>query len=272
MFPLPRTTLAKALSCLSIAFLIPFSNAQDSKRLLSDEQQNLIQRQLSWDANLPGKLNPAGLSFQFFKTDERTFSDRHLVSYRAYVPGAPENEKYSLTIWKLGAEPHPLSGAVYVNAKGLLMTHKPRPDEENSDFLGGSELEFDVQAARGEPVRYALSSTDHELLVTGTVIPFPLKDADGSCALEVRLVTPDADVVLISADGLPPNTEVPFDISVAGTPEMEKFNTNANGHAVTSAIPPAIGKDPGSLKVTLATTGCSTAVELPWGKGSYHPF
>jgi len=272
MFPLLRITFARSLPFFCTAFLITVSIAQDSTQILLDEAQDLIQRQMRWDANQPGKLNPAGLSFQFFKTDERTSSDKQLVSYRAYVLGAPESKKYSLTVWKLGSEPHILSGAVYVNAKGLLMTHKPRPEEENSDFAGGSELELVAQAARGEPIRFALSSADKEIFVRGTVVPFPLKDTDGSCVLEARLAMPDAGAVLISADGLPPNTEVPVQISVAGEPEMRKFDVNANGHAVMPVVPFIAGKDHGSLKVALTTKDCSTAVELPWGKGSYKPF
>jgi hypothetical protein len=272
MFSLPRFAHANALSCLCLAIFVPVSFAQESKQFIMDEVQDLLHRQMGWDDNLPGKMNPAGLSFQFFKTDETTSTGKRLASYRAYVPGAPENKKYTLSMWRIGSDPHILSNEIYVNAKGLLMVHKPRPEEEESDFAGGNELQLFVSAARGDAVRYSLASADRQLLIFGTLVPFPLRDADDrGCLLEVRLVQPDARVVLISADGLPPSTEVPFQMVTSDVPDTEKFNTNAQGHAVTAGVVFVEGKDRGSLRVTLDTKDCSTAVEIPWGKGSYKP-
>ncbi len=231
----------------------------------------MLQRQISWDENSPSEKNPNGLFFQFSKTDETTSSGKRVVLYRAYVVGAPENKKYTLTMWRLGADARILSNQVYVNAKGLLMVHKPSPEQENSDFVGDAELHFAVQAARAEPVRYALASTDKALLVYGTVVPFPLTDNDRGCELEVRLALSDATAVLIYADGLPANKEIPFQKLSADKPETGKFSVNAQGHAVETEILSTVGKDKGTLKVSLAVPECSVAVEIPWGEGSYHP-
>ncbi len=267
----PRIVLVNFLSIFCLASLVPVFSVQASKKTPTEEVQDLLQRQTGWDEDRPNEKNPAGLQFQFFKTDEATSSGKRLLHYRAYVPGAPESKKYTLTVWKIGSDPHILSGDVYVNAKGLLMMHKPRPEQEDSDFIGGNELLLAVQAARGEPVRYALASTDKELLISGTVVPFPLEDTDRGCRLEVRLALPDARAVLISVDGLPANTEIPFQMVSAGEPETGKFSVDAQGHAVTTDLPSVYGRDSGSLRVTLVTAACSTAVEVPWGKGSYHP-
>jgi hypothetical protein len=233
--------------------------------------RELVQQQINWDANTPGKYNPNRLYFQFSKTDETTSSGRRVAYYRAYVFGAPESKKYSLTVWRIGSDPHTLSGNVYVNAKGLLMTHQPTLRQENSDFVGDDEFQLTLQAAQAEPVRYALTSSDKEILVYGTVVPFPLTDNDRGCRLEVRLALPDATAVLLYAEGLPANTEIPFQLFTGGEPEAGKLNVDAQGHAVTTVFPASNGKVRGSLRVTLATPECSVAVELPWGKGSYHP-
>jgi hypothetical protein len=271
MFPPPRIALLMALPCLCLAVLAPVSVAQSSK--LSDpyETQDLVQRQISWDENSSGKLNPTRLYFQFSKTDETTSSGKRVAHYRAYVFGGPEGKRFSLTVWRIGSEPRILSSNVYVNAKGLLMVRKPRPEQENSDFVGDDEFQLAVQAARAEPVRYALTSSDKELLVYGTVVPFPLTDTDKGCRLEARLASPDATAVLIYADGLPANAEIPFQLLTGGEPGTGKLNVDAQGHAVTTGFPSLGGKENGSLRVNLTTTECSVAVELPWGKGSYHP-
>jgi hypothetical protein len=231
----------------------------------------MLQRQISWDENSPSEKNPNGLYFQFSKTDETTSSGKRVVLYRAYVFGAPENKKYTLTVWKIGSDPHTLPGEVYINAKGLLMKKKPNQEQENSDFVGDDELQLAVQAARAEPVRYALTSSNKEILVYGTVVPFPSEDIDRDCRLEVRLAQPDATAVLVYADGLPANTVVPFQMLSDDKPETGKFSVNAQGHAVETGILPTGVKEIGTLKVTLSSTECSVAVEIPWGEGSYHP-
>jgi hypothetical protein len=262
--------LAQVPACLCLAFLLPVISAQSSNQAIPQEMQDLIQRQINWDANSPSEKNPNGLYFQFSKTDETTSSGKRVVLYRAYVFGAPENKKYTLTVWKLGSDPHVLPNQVYVNAKGLLMTHKPSPEQENSDFVGDSELHITVQAARAEPVRYALTSSDKALIVYGTVVPFPFTDTDRACQLEARLAYSDAKAVLIYADGLPANAEIPFRMLSAGNLETGKFKVNAQGRVVEARVLSTDGNDKGTLKVSLSSADCSVAVEIPWGEGSYH--
>ncbi|MGA3009410.1 MAG: hypothetical protein ABSD72_04045 [Terracidiphilus sp.] len=223
---------------------------------------------MNWDENPANGKNPDGLHFQFFKIDESSSSGKSIVTYRVYVPGVPVSKKYALTAWRIGSEPRPVPGDVYVNGKGLLMVHKPKPGQEDSDFVEDDELHLNVQAARGEPVRYALTSSDKQIVIDGTVVPFPLEANGNGCRLEVRLGAPDADGVLISADGLPANADVPFQLVSGGVADAASFHADAQGHAVTMGLPFVGGDDLGFLRVTLVTQGCSAAVEVPWGKKS----
>lgn len=269
MLPPLRSTLVESLSVFGLALSLVSISAHAAKRTSSKEVESLLQRQISWDANQPNGNNPDGLHFQFFKIDETGSPGKRLVTYRLYVSGVPVSKKYSLTVWRIGSEPRAVPGDVYVNGKGLLMVHKPAPGQEDSDFVGEDELHLNVQAAQGEPIRYALASSDKQLLIDGTVVPFPLEAKDQGCRLEVRLATPDADGVLISADGLPANTDVPFQLVSAGVTDTASFHADAQGHAVTMGLPFAAGLDRGLLRVTLVTQECSTAVQVPWGKKSY---
>jgi hypothetical protein len=264
-----RIALQSVLTCLCLAFIGPGTPAQSSKQTIPFKTQDLLQRQISWDENQPSKNNPDGLNFQFSQIDETTSSGKRLVRYRAYVLGAPVNKKYTLTVWKIGSDPHTLPGEIYINAKGLLMKKKPSQEQENSDFAGDDELQLAVQAARAEPVRYALTSSNKDILVYGTVVPFPSENIDKDCRLEVRLAQPDATAVLVYADGLPANTVVPFQLFSDDTQETRQFNVNAQGHAVTTEFPAVNGKNRGSLKLKLAAPECSVVVEIPWGEGSY---
>jgi hypothetical protein len=159
-----------------------------------------------------------------------------------------------------------------VNAKVLLMDHKPRPDQENKDSVDeDDELDLAFQAARGEPIRVILATPDDKFMVPGTIVPFPIENNDKNCHLEIRLAMPDAEAILIYADGLPPNTEVPFQSNSAGEVSQNKFTVNANGHAAAADLPYVEGKNSGIVKETLTTKECSVSVEIPWGKGSYKP-
>jgi hypothetical protein len=269
MFPPSSHSLVKSLSIFCIVLILPVLSAHAAAQT-SSEMRDLLDRQMNWDKNPANGKSLDGLHFQFFRIAESSSSGKSIVTYRVYVPGAPGSKKYTLTVWRIGSEPRSVPGDVYVNDKGLLMVHKPKPGQEDSDFVEDDELHLNVQAARGEPIRYALASSDKQIIIDGTVVPFPLADQGQGCRLEVRLATPEADAVLISADGLPANTDVPIQLVSAGVPETGSFHADAQGHAVTTDRPFVANLDRGSLKVALATQECSTAVEVPWGKKSYH--
>jgi hypothetical protein len=265
----PSNTLVKSLSIFCLALFFSVFSAQAAKRISPEDVQNLLQRQMNWDENPANGKNPYGLHFQFFKIDESGSPGESLLTYRVYVLGAPEGKKYGLTVWKIGSEPHLIPGDIYVNGKGLLMVHKPNPGQEDSDFVGDDELHLTLQAAQGEPIRYSLASSDKQVLISGTVVPFPLEANGQGCRLEVRLALPDADAVLISADGLPANTDVPLQLISGGVADPAGFHTDARGHGVTTNIPVIDDLDGGSLRVALSSHECSTAIEVPWGKKSY---
>jgi len=82
---------------------------------------------------------------------------------------------------------------------------------------------------------------------------------------------PDGEAVLIYADGLDPGADVPFQAVSEGEAHAGSFHANARGHAATVDLPYVTGKNAGLLKVSITAKGCSTAVEIPWGKGSYKP-
>ena len=173
----------------------------------------------------------------------------------------------------LGADPEFMPGDVYLNSQGLMMTKMPRPDQEYKAIVDAEdEVEFSFPAARGEPVRVLLTTPDGKLVIPGTIVPFPIQGRDRQCKLEARLALPEAAAVLIYADGLAPNSDIPYQSFSEGQSRAGTLHTNAHGHAVRIDLPYVAGKDSGNLKVAIATKECSASVEIPWGKGSYKPF
>jgi hypothetical protein len=232
----------------------------------------MLQRQVGMDDDLPGAKNPSGLHFRFSRINDVVLQSGHFTRYRAYVAGAREDLVYSLALLTIGADAQIVANQVYVNAKGLLMTHKPRPDQENSDSVDSAdEYDLSVQVAKGEPVRFLLVASDQSLIVPGTIVPYPIESMDRKCRLELRLGMQDGEAVLIYADGLPPKSEVPFEETSGGTMRPGKLTTNAKGHGAAVDLPFVEGQEAGILLIKLATKGCSVSAEIPWGKGTYHP-
>jgi hypothetical protein len=102
-------------------------------------------------------------------------------------------------------------------------------------------------------------------------VPNPIEKKDGNCRLEARLAIPEAEGVIIYADGLEPGTDVPFQAVSEGESHPGSFHTNAHGHAATVNLPYVKGKSYGVLKVSVAAKGCTVSIEIPWGKGTYKP-
>jgi hypothetical protein len=233
----------------------------------------ILQQQVGMDDHIPNVKNPAGLHIQFSKIGESNQDEGHFANYRAYVPGAPKDQTYLRAIWKIGTDPQFMPGEIYLNSQGLLMSKKPRLDEEYKAIVDpDDEVEFSFQVARGEPVRVLLTTPDGKTVIPGTIVPFPIQGRDKQCKLEARLALPEAAAVLIDADGLAPNSDIPFQTLSEGQAHSGTLHTNAHGHAARIELPYVTGKDAGNLKVTIETKECSTSVEIPWGKGSYHPF
>jgi len=233
----------------------------------------LFQQQAAFDDHLPNERNPAGLFIDFSKVGEMNIERGHFAMFRAYVHGAAENQKYIMAQWNIGSDPQVLPGDVYVNAKGLLMKQKPTAEQENKDFVDSDiEVEFDLQAARGEPIRYLLYTADGKFSVPGTVVPYPVQSREHGCKLELRLAMPDADAVLIYADGLPGKKDIPLQLISGGKPTSQRLAVDARGHAETVDLPYVAGKNNGTLNVSISTRTCSASVEIPWGKGSYHAY
>jgi hypothetical protein len=271
MFP-ARNLLSSWPAYFLVIFVMAIQcrNAQSQSAL--DEGLKVVRQQVALDDALPSKSNPAGLKIHFSRISESFVPPSHRIRYRFNVPSAIESEKYSLAIMMIGSGIQVVRDEVYVNARGLVMEQKPRPDQEDKDSLDEEdEVEVEIQAARGEPVRFILISADHKLVIPGTVVPYPIESKNVTCRLEARLGLRDAEGVLVYAEGLPPNTEVPFLSVSEGESHPGKFAVQSDGRARTIQLPYVAGKTSGILKVSVDTKECSASVEIPWGKGSYHP-
>jgi hypothetical protein len=232
----------------------------------------LMQQQIGLDTAAPNDRNPKGLRIQFQKLGEVDDGNGHSIRYRLLISGAPEKQSYVLGVWRIGVAVKTTPQPVFTNAKGLVMWHPPAGDQEKADLLDrADEIEVDLKAARGEPIRYVLASPDGKFFFPGTVVPYPVESRDGKCRMEARLAFPEGEGVLVYVDGLAPNAVVPLKTVSEGETHAPMLAVDTKGHAAAIVGPEVMGRNAGVVKISLTAPGCSVSVDVPWGAGSYQP-
>jgi hypothetical protein len=152
------------------------------------------------------------------------------------------------------------------------LLNKPKPEQEDSETVAdGTEFDVGVKVAKGEPVRFVLRDKKTNMIVPGTLVPSPIESVDKSCKLTALLATPQGNSILVYGDGFSPNSEVVVKSNSAGELKESKNPVDAKGHIQFVELPYVLGKDVGIVKETISTKDCTVSVEIPWGKGSYHP-
>jgi hypothetical protein len=272
---------------LCVLFLFPFfSYGQDSRQSTvlnyfnfkghstpSHELLTILERQARWDdagsgdLNLTGsRFNPDGLHLRFVKIDEQVTPSGHgTARYRVYAEGAPENKVYAFGSWSMTNSPTTDPRDIYLNGQGLLMLHKPKPEQELSFKAGDDEYDVTAVTDSAVPTRFLLTSRDRQLMIYGTLVPNPVVAEEQGCRLEVRIAQPDATAVLIIVDRFPAKAKIPVVLESEGSTTSPMLNTNAEGHAVMAVFPYVAGIAQGTLKTSAEGPGCVPYVVIPWG-------
>ncbi|HEY1255134.1 MAG TPA: hypothetical protein VGF01_10170 [Terracidiphilus sp.] len=230
-----------------------------------------LSRQARWDDE-SGDLNPTGFHMRFVKIDEQTGADGRITDrYRVYVDGAPENKIFAFGSWPINKPLAFDSHDIYVNGQGLLLLHKPKPEQELSLSEPEDELVVVANTGTAEPVRYIFTRRDGQLLISATLVPHPIKSEEQGCQLEVRIAAPDASSVLLVIDGFPAKEKIPLVLESEDLSLSETMITNEDGHAVIAAFPFIPGKTQGTLRASAEGPGCLPEVRLPWSSAAQAP-
>jgi len=220
--------------------------------------------QARWDnGNL--SIGDQHLKLRFVKVDDQVTPRGTLTRYRVFAEGAPENKVYAWRVWRADKGPKSEPEDIYVNARGLLMTHRPLPEEESSLQIPGGEFDIMPEADSAVPLRYDICSRDNQLSIPGTLVPQPIAEQDHGCRLEVRIAQPNASAVLLVADGFPLNSRIPVVLESEGQTTNLMMETDDGGHSIVAGFPYVLGKTQGNLKATAEGPDCLPSVTLPWG-------
>jgi hypothetical protein len=242
----------------------------DKSQLPSAQTVETLKTMINWD-RVPAKANSLGVFLRLSQFDKRRIGDSNYIVYRAYAAGAPTNQNYKALSWTLGTPVQQMPGKIWVNKHGLLMRSEPTKEQQNADSVPEeNEFDFVIQAAKGEPRRFILGSEDTKLIIMGTAVPYPFEVKDQACSVQVLLASPDGDAFILKASGFAGQIEAQVDSTSGGLHQMGKYQTSPTGEFITILFPFVEGKDRGVAEVHISAPACSLAMNLPWGKDSYH--
>jgi hypothetical protein len=273
----PRIRLSICISLCLLAFSPPFSRGQYLKRPAelnysrfrgqpapSKGVLNALGQQARWSEQQD--LNPNHLRLRFVKIDEQPSQGGRVTDrYRIFVEGASENKVFAFAYYLLNGSLLQPGQDLYVNSQGLLMTHKPRPEQETTIGAPNEEFVFAPVTSTAEPVRFLFSSMDRQLQIFDTLVPHPMAVEDKGCKLELRIAQPDTKAVLVFADGFPAKSKIPLVLESEGETALQEMVADSNGHAVFADFPYVLGKAQGNLKATAEGPNCVPSIVLPWG-------
>jgi hypothetical protein len=188
----------------------------------------------------------------------RTRGAKQLVDYRLVVSGLPKDKTFKLWSKSLDRPPDFAFLTVYHDSSGDLV------------FEGGGERFKEVKIslsdfAKGEPIEYALISTDQAIQAYTRVVLFPIEAKDGPCVLSVQLGSRRGDVFLVMGQGFEPEGEVTIKSHSEGEVVSGTSPLSRDGKFATVVTPAVRGKRSGKASFTASGKDCSPTVDFEWG-------
>ena len=187
------------------------------------------------------------------------------ADYRLVVSGLPKDKVFKLWVRNLGREPEFAFFTVYVDSGGDVVFEGPN---ERVKQVSVSLSDF----AKGEPIEYALISTDQTIRAfTPLVVLFPIEAKDGQCHLSVQLGSRRGDLFLVIGQGFEPEGEVTTESRSNGEVLKQKTLLSRDGKFATIVAPAVQGKRSGKASFTASGKGCSPTVDYEWGPPALEP-
>ncbi len=197
-----------------------------------------------------------------------------IITYHVESSGFPAGKTYSL--WMMLSGDHKTKALLFgylANATGALIcpgqSQPGDPPVKDSHCYPLERAVFDVDNYHnGEPVDFAIVSTDGTVRAYARAYPFPIQSQDGHCSLHVELETTKFTSFMIRGAGFDPGESVTTSSNFGkdATPGIQQASSQGEFAAEVNADVP--GKNSGSA--TFAATGksCHPTVTYEWGKAA----
>jgi hypothetical protein len=121
---------------------------------------------------------------------------------------------------------------------------------------------------KGEPMDYAIISTDGAVRAYVRGYPFPIQIQDGKCTLTVEMENSNFTSFVIRGAGFAPNEKITTSSSFGGEAAAATHQASAQGEFVVALRAELPGKNSGSATFTATGQSCHPSVSYEWGKAA----
>jgi hypothetical protein len=197
-----------------------------------------------------------------------------VITYHAESSGFPTGKTYALWIMQSGDhKTFPLLHGYLANATGTLVCpgqSKPGDPPDRSVHCYPLELaSLDVDNYHsGEPVNFALVSTDGTVRAYARAYPFPIQAQDGKCTLYVEVDNSKLTTFVIRGVDFEPNDNIKTSSSFGKDATEGKQQASPQGEFAATVHADSPGKNSGSATFTATGHSCHPTVTYEWGKAA----
>ncbi len=228
----------------------------DVEARAAEMSQALVKGHVAWKT----KLSSPGASVRAKEVE------RHgpAVKYYLYVSGLPADKLYTVMSWPVGqTKPSPIMQGVSLGKGGVVMCAGRTPEQCGDSSRKDDPVDFDLNAAKGEPYRLALVADDSRVAIV--IVPDPILVKDKGCTLSVERLMPRFELAYFTGNGFPANTEVAFDGQSYDEKHTVKTKTDGDGNLQFALMPFVTGHNKGTTSIRAVGTDCSPSAKFDWG-------
>ncbi len=219
--------------------------------------------------------NPApGARLELKEAQRRQGKRGTAITYHVESSGFPTGKTYSL--WMMQSGDHktsPVLTGYSANVTGALVcpgqSQPGDPPAPGSHCFPLERASLDVDNYHnGEPVDFAIISTDGTVRAYARAYPFPIQAQDGKCTLNAELENTKFNSFVIRGAGFEPGENVATSSSLGSDPTAGTQQASSRGEFAAEIQVGLPGKNSGSA--TFAATGksCHLTVTYEWGKAA----
>lgn len=196
------------------------------------------------------------------------------ITYHVESSGFPAGKTYSL--WMMLSGDHktrPVLSGYLANATGALVC--PGQSQPGDSPVAGSHC-YPLERAsldvdnyhNGEPVDFAIVSTDGTVRAYARAYPFPIQVQDGKCTLNVELENTKFTSFVIRGAGFEPGENVTTSSSFGKDPTAGTQLASASGGFAAQVDAGVAGKNSGLATFAANGRSCHPTVSYDWGNAA----
>jgi hypothetical protein len=203
-----------------------------------------------------------GLRLEILAVDESMASPE--AKYRLQAYGFPKGVKVLVWAREFDHTIHQLASLFEIDKSGNIVESKSssvvRPQKLDEMTFGPGSY------PRGALWEVALVSVDRRLQAYAKAIPYPISARDGTCEIELQLVSHRGEKYLVTGSGFVPNEEIVTESRYAGRVVEKRLRVSAEGLLPSLVVLHSATVRDHQARYMVKGRSCKTAVDYLWGE------